>query len=183
MDDTMKRTETNSLSVALTGSGGAGVMTAGNLLLEAVAKAGYYGLMVRSSGPQIRGGEAAALIRIAARPLDCMADRFDLLVGVDWQNIHRFAEEIPLDGSSLMIGDPDQGNPPEVYVKRGARTALVPFKQLSKAIPGSWPNMVMLGAAAALVGLPAEAVESVVRKYKKAGGDALRASLAAVQAG
>ena len=34
-------------------------MTAGTLLLDAAAKAGCYGLMVRTSGPQIRGGEAA----------------------------------------------------------------------------------------------------------------------------
>ncbi|MBI4123734.1 MAG: 2-oxoacid:acceptor oxidoreductase family protein, partial [Betaproteobacteria bacterium] len=50
---------TPSVSVALAGSGGAGVMTAGNMLLEAAALAGYYGLMTRTSGPQIRGGEAA----------------------------------------------------------------------------------------------------------------------------
>ena len=183
MNDEVKVRETDTLSIALTGSGGAGVMTAGNLLLEAVARAGYYGLMVRSSGPQIRGGEAAALVRIATRPLDCMADRFDLLIGVDWQNIHRFADEIPLEASSLMIGDPEQGNPPEVFVRRGARSAQVPFKKLSKAIPGSWPNMVMLGVAAALVGLPAESVETVVRKSYKKGGERLAASIAAIQAG
>ena len=33
---------TPSISVALAGSGGAGVMTAGNMLLEAAAQAGYY---------------------------------------------------------------------------------------------------------------------------------------------
>ena len=48
-----------SLSIALAGSGGSGVMTAGTLLLDAASKAGLYGLMVRTSGPQIRGGEAA----------------------------------------------------------------------------------------------------------------------------
>ena len=54
-----------SVSIALAGSGGAGVMTAGNMLLEAAAAAGYYGLMTRTSGPQIRGGEAAAMVRVA----------------------------------------------------------------------------------------------------------------------
>ena len=55
----------DSVSVALAGSGGAGVMTAGNMLLEAAAHAGYYGLMTRTSGPQIRGGEAAAMVRVS----------------------------------------------------------------------------------------------------------------------
>jgi len=78
------------------------------MLLEAAAKAGWYGLMVRSSGPQIRGGEAAALCRIASHPVDSLDDRFDVLVAVDWQNIHRFADEIPLDAASLIVGDPDR---------------------------------------------------------------------------
>ncbi len=55
-----------SLSIALTGSGGSGVMTTGSLLLEAAAKAGWYGFMSRSAGPQIRGGEAAAVIRLSS---------------------------------------------------------------------------------------------------------------------
>ena len=172
-----------SFSIALTGSGGAGVMTAGNMLLEAAAQDGWYGLMVRTSGPQIRGGEAAALLRLAARPVDCLDDRFDFMVALDWQNLHRFADEIPLDAESLMVGDPDQGDPPEVFTKRGARLAQVAFKRMAKAIPGSWPNMIVLGLAGALAGLRAETLKSVVRKSYKKGGEGLAASFAAVEAG
>jgi len=169
--------------VALCGSGGAGVMTAGNLLLEAAAQAGWYGLMVRSSGPQIRGGEAAALMRIATHPIDCLDDRFDALVAVDWQNIHRFADEVPLDGASLIVGDPDQGEAPEVYTKTGARAVKLPMKQMAKAIPGSWPNMVVLGFAAGLLGIPADKVKAVVAQSLKKGAEQLPASLAAIEAG
>jgi len=173
-----------SISLAITGSGGAGVMTAGNLLLEVAAQAGWYGLMVRSSGPQIRGGEAAALLRFAHAPVECLDDRFDVLIGIDWQNIHRFADEIPLDAASVMIGDPDQSEPPEVFVKRGARYAPLPFKQMAKAIPGSWPNMIALGLAAGLCGLPADSVKTVLQKsLKKGGGEKMAANLAAAEAG
>jgi 2-oxoglutarate/2-oxoacid ferredoxin oxidoreductase subunit alpha len=172
-----------SVSVALTGSGGSGVMTAGNVLLEAAARAGWYGLMVRSSGPQIRGGEAAALLRFASHPIECLDDRFDALLAIDWQNVHRFADEIPIDGASLMVGDPDQGEPPEIFARRGPRRAAVAFKRTAKAIPGSWPNMVMVGVAAALVGLPADAVKSVLKRSHKKGAEALAATLAAVDAG
>jgi 2-oxoglutarate ferredoxin oxidoreductase subunit alpha len=176
----MRRT---SISVALCGSGGAGVMTAGNLLLEAAAQAGWYGLMVRSSGPQIRGGEAAALMRIATHPIDCLDDRFDALVAVDWQNINRFADEVPLDRSSLIVGDPDQGDPPDVYVKTGARVLNLPMKQMAKTITGSWPNMIALGFAAELLGIPAEKVKAVVTQSLKKGAAQLPASLAAVDVG
>jgi len=140
-----------SVALALAGSGGAGVMTAGNMLLEAAAAAGLYGLMVRSSGPQIRGGEAAALLRFSSQPLDNLGDRFDFLVAIDWQNVHRFADEIPLDAGSLIVGDPDQGAPPEGYTRSGAATRELAMKKIAKSIPGSWPNMVALGLAAVVV--------------------------------
>ena len=173
----------SSLSIALAGSGGSGVMTAGTLLLNAAAKAGLYGLMVRTSGPQIRGGEAAALVRLARQPTHSLDDGFDLLVAIDWQNVNRFADEIPLDASSVMIGDPDEGETPEVFKNTGARYVPLPLKKMAKAIPGSWTNMVALGLAGALAGIPAEALESAVRDSWKRADAALQANLAAMRAG
>ncbi|MCU0898020.1 MAG: 2-oxoacid:acceptor oxidoreductase subunit alpha [Burkholderiales bacterium] len=182
MSKSEERAGRRSVSVAITGSGGAGVMTAGNMLLEAAARAGWYGLMVRSSGPQIRGGEAAALLRIASHPVDSLDDGFDVLVAVDWQNVHRFADEIPLGPQSVIVGDPDQGDPPEVYLKSGARYGKLAMKATAKSIPGSWPNMLALGAAAGLVGIPVDAVKAVVGQSLKK-SEAVAASVAAVEAG
>ena len=171
-----------SVQVAIAGSGGAGVMTAGNLVLDAAAKAGWYGLMVRSSGPQIRGGEAAALLRIADHPVDGLDDTFDVLLAIDWENVHRFADEIPLSAASLIVGDPGQGEAPEVYRRTAATVAAVPFKQTAKAIPGSGPNMVALGVIAGLLGLPADVVREVARAALKK-PEARDASIAAIDAG
>jgi 2-oxoglutarate ferredoxin oxidoreductase subunit alpha len=171
------------VSIVLAGSGGAGVMTAGNMLLEAAAHAGYYALMTRSSGPQIRGGEAAAMLRIATHPVDCMEDRFDVLAAVDWENVQRFNAEIPLDAASLIVGDPDQGEPPEVFVRSGASRAPVPLKKIAKAVPEGRANMVLLGTVAALLGLPDEAVARAVEKTLGKRPAALAPSLAAVAAG
>ena len=173
----------SSISIALAGSGGSGVMTAGTLLLNAAAKAGLYGLMVRTSGPQIRGGEAAALLRLARQPTHSLDDGFDLLVAIDWQNVNRFADEIPLDASSVMIGDPDEGETPEVFKNTGARYVPLSLKKMAKAIPGSWTNMVALGLAGALAGIPAEALASALRDSWKRADAALQANLAALQAG
>jgi 2-oxoglutarate/2-oxoacid ferredoxin oxidoreductase subunit alpha len=172
-----------SVSVAIAGSGGAGVMTAGNMLLEAAAKAGWYGLMVRSSGPQIRGGEAAALTRIATHPVDGLDDRFDILIAIDWQNVNRFADEMPLDAGSLIVGDPDHGDVPEVFVYSPARQARVPMKATARSIAGSWPNMVALGVSAGLIGLPKDEVRKVVEKSLRKRSETLQASLQAVDAG
>jgi 2-oxoglutarate ferredoxin oxidoreductase subunit alpha len=173
----------SSVSVALAGSGGAGVMTAGNMLLEAAAQAGYYGLMTRTSGPQIRGGEAAAMVRVSTFATDAQEDHFHVLVAIDWQNVHRFLAELPLDGSSLVIGDPAAGEPPEAFLKSGARYAPVPLKALAGQVKGGWPNMVALGVLAGLMGLPGEALDKAITKSMKKGGEALTGGLAAAKLG
>jgi 2-oxoglutarate/2-oxoacid ferredoxin oxidoreductase subunit alpha len=162
----------DSVSVALAGSGGAGVMTAGNMLLEAAAQAGYYSLMTRTAGPQIRGGEAAAMVRVCTFPTDAQDDRFAVLAAIDWQNVGRFAAEIPLGAGSLVIGDPAKGEPPDAFLKSGARYLPVPLHALAKQIEGGWPNMVALGVLAGLMRLPADAVERAVAKSMKKGREA-----------
>jgi 2-oxoglutarate ferredoxin oxidoreductase subunit alpha len=179
---TSRRTAT-SVSIALAGSGGSGVMTAGTLLLAAAAKAGLYGLMVRTSGPQIRGGEAAALVRLGEAPLHGLDDGFDVLLAIDWQNVNRFADEIPLAASSVLLGDPDEGEPPGVFRDTGARYFPLPLKRTAKGIAGSWTNMVALGLAGALAGISETALAAAVRESWKRSAEALAANLAAVHAG
>ena len=170
----------DSVSVALAGSGGAGVMTACNILLEAAAQAGYFALMTRSSGPQIRGGEAAAMLRVSTFATDGQDDRFQVLAAIDWQNVPRFAAELPLDARSLVIGDPAQGPVPEVFLKSGAQSAPLPLKALAAKVAGAWPNMIALGALAAMIGLPAAALEAAIRSALKKNVDA---GLAAARVG
>lgn len=172
-----------SISIALAGSGGAGVMTAGNMLLEAAAHAGYYALMTRSSGPQIRGGEAAAMVRIACRPVECTADRFDVLAAVDWENVHRFASEIPLGPASLVVGDPDQGSPHEVFTRSGAACASLPLRKMAKSIPDGRANMLLLGLVSGLAGLPEASVVHAVESTLAGRTAALAPSLAAIAEG
>ena len=152
------------LSIAIAGSGGTGVMTAGTLLLDAAAQAGLYGMMVRTSGPQIRGGEAAAMLRLGAGPVESLDDSFDLLLAIGWQNVHRFADEIPLHAGSIIIGDAESGEVPEVFLRSGARSVVLPLKKMAKSIPGSWINMLALGLSGALAGLSSESMEAAVSR-------------------
>ncbi|MCL4773146.1 MAG: 2-oxoacid:acceptor oxidoreductase subunit alpha [Burkholderiaceae bacterium] len=177
------RADVASISIALAGSGGSGVMTAGNLLLDAAARAGLYGLMVRTSGPQIRGGEAAALLRLARTQTESLDDGFDLLLAIDWQNINRFADEIPMRASGLLVGDSDEGEPPAVFLAGGARFVPLPLKKIAKGIAGSWINMVALGVSGALAGLSAGMLEEALRASWKRGDTALQANLRALHAG
>ncbi|SEH25734.1 2-oxoacid:acceptor oxidoreductase subunit alpha [Magnetospirillum fulvum] len=173
-----------SVSIALCGSGGAGVMTAANMLVDAAAQAGYYALFSRSSGPQIRGGEAAALLRLSAEPITSVDDTFQILLAIDWLNVVRFAAELPLNADSLILADPTAGEVPEILSRSGARIVELPMKDLAQSIPGGRPNMIALGVVAALTGLGVEpVVEMLGKSLKKKHADAFEASLAAVRHG
>jgi 2-oxoglutarate ferredoxin oxidoreductase subunit alpha len=153
-----------SIAIAILGSGGAGAITAGSMLLEAAGRAGWYGLMTRSVGPQIRGGEALAMVRLAPTPVTGHGDRFDLLVALDWENAERFTDEIPLDANSLVIADADEDEVPAVIRASGARLICLALSQLGKGIAGARPNILALGLLAALLGLPTEAMTTVVAR-------------------
>ena len=176
--------ERHSVSLAILGSGGAGAMTTGRLLLEAAGKRGLYGLMTRSAGPQIRGGEAAAYLRFATYPVGCMDDRFDAVIAIDWRNAGRFADEIALSSESLLIGDPEGGDVPPVFAESGARLETVALKALAGAIEGGRPNMIALGLAAGCVHLSmADLAPLIEARIAGKGPAAVAASLAAVEAG
>lgn len=172
------------LSIAVTGAGGAGVMTASQMLLDAVAKAGLFGLMARSSGPQIRGGEVAAFVRVGAEPVNCLDDRFDVMVALDWMNVERFAAEIILDSASLVLCDAGAGDVPERIAASGARIIALSLQETVKSLPGGRLNMLGLGILVALLGVDEAIVGKVVTKsLGKRGQAVLDAGLDGVRAG
>jgi len=161
------------LSIAVTGSGGSGALTVGAVLLEAAARCGLYGLLTRSVGPQIRGGESVAMLRLAPHPVECPDNRFDLLAGLDWLNVERFLDEIPLDVRTLILADPATGTPPEALTGSGARLSEQPFRALAKEIDGGRANMVAAGIVGAVAGLSSEVLGAAVGRVLKDKGEAV----------
>jgi 2-oxoglutarate ferredoxin oxidoreductase subunit alpha len=172
------------ISIAIVGSGGAGALTTGNSLLEAACLAGWHGLFTRTLGPQIRGGEAAALIRLAIHPVECLPDRFDLLIGIDWLNAHRFGSEIQIGPETLVVSDPQGGDPPPMVTQSGARIVKIPMKEMAKGISGGRANMIALGIAGRLLGLTIEQVTAPIEKrLADKGAAAIEASQAGINVG
>lgn len=173
-----------SISIALTGSGGAGVMTAGGLLLDAAAKAGLYGLQTRSVGPQIRGGEAAALLRLADWPVETHAGNFDVLLALDWNNFSRFAAEIQLGPSSIVMADAAAGAVPDAVTAATHNIIELPIKQIAEDIPGGRVNMVALGLLCGAIGIrEADIVGLIGDRLAAKGIEAIEASTACLHAG
>ncbi len=173
-----------SISIAIVGSGGTGALTTGNFLFEAASAAGWQGIFIRTLGPQIRGGEAAALLRFAVDPVESPPDHYDLLIGVDWLNAHRFGSEIKVAPNSLVIGDPRGGDVPPIVAQSGARVIEIPMKELAKGVKDGRPNMVALGIAARLLGFTAEQLFTPVEKrLADKGKGAIESSRAAIKIG
>ncbi len=179
-----RKSALESVSLAIVGSGGAGALTAGGILLEAAGKAGLYGMMNRSVGPQIRGGEAASLVRLSPRSVDCMSETFNLLIAIDWNNAERFAAEMPLAAGALVIADPAKGEVPAAVARADMIVHDVALKALADEIPGGRENMIAVGLAAAITGLSQAHIMKVVEtKISGKGEAAVEASRKCVEAG
>ena len=126
--------------------------------------------MACSPGPWARRSAAARRRRCCGSPFirsNALPDRFDLLIGIDWLNAHRFGAEIKAGPQTLVISDPRGGDLPPMVTQSGARVVEVPMKEMAKAIPDGRPNMIALGIAGRLLGFT---VEQVVRADREAAG-------------
>jgi 2-oxoglutarate ferredoxin oxidoreductase subunit alpha len=180
----MNSAHTSDISLAVTGSGGAGAITAGELLLSLAGKNDCFGMMRRSFGPQIRGGEAAALVRISHVPVECMNDSFDLLLALDWRNAERFAGEIALRSDSLIIADPAAGEIPAAIRELDIEIIEVPMKALAKDIPAGRPNMIALGLLSHWLGFCSDEAGKLIGEiFRNKGEQIVSGSRAAFTAG
>ncbi len=165
-----------SVSFAIVGTGGAGAITAGSILLEAAGRAGWYGLLNRSVGPQIRGGEAAALVRLATSPAVCMSKEFDILVAIDWKNADRFIADMPVSADGVVVADPASGAVPKALSENDTTIHNCALKELAANIPGGRENMISVGLVAGLIGLSLESLMAVVTDKLSNKGNAVVAA-------
>lgn len=176
--------QAKTVSFAIVGAGGAGAITAGSILLESAGKSGWYGLLTRSVGPQIRGGEAAALVRLSTEPAACMSKDFDILVAIDWKNANRFIGAMPVAIGGLVICDPAQGSPPQAVIDADCTIVQCPIGELAKSVPGGRENMISVGLITQLIGLPLETLmKTVASKLESKGAQAIETGRACIEAG
>ena len=149
---------TKQLSIAITGAGGAGVISCGELLLQAWGRQGGRGLLRKAYGPQIRGGESAALLKLTEGEHYTAAGLYDVVLALDWKNFSRFEDEIRLGPGTRVICEPE-GELPEGVVAAGASILRVPLGELAAACHADGRvNMLALGLLGGLLGLPADSL-------------------------
>jgi 2-oxoglutarate ferredoxin oxidoreductase subunit alpha len=145
---------TKQLSIAITGAGGAGVISCGELLLQAWARRGGRGLLRKAYGPQIRGGESAALLKLTDSERYTAASHYDVILALDWANFSRFEDEICLGPDTWVICEP-AGELPDSVLAVEPNILRVPLAELAAASHADGrENMLALGLLGGLLGLP-----------------------------
>lgn len=174
------------LTLAIVGSGGEGVVSAGEILVHATSQDGLYSMMIKSYGPQIRGGESLAQIRLRKSPVLSQGDHLDALVVLSWNNYHRFAGEVRLRERAVIFHDSEDAPPERLTFPAKARFVAVPFSATSKKETSATlaKNLVALGFLSGWFDLPQSGFEKAIQqRFAKKSEAVLRGNLAAFSAG
>jgi 2-oxoglutarate/2-oxoacid ferredoxin oxidoreductase subunit alpha len=177
----MSRSE---LAIAITGAGGAGVISCGELLLQAWAREGGRGLLRKAFGPQIRGGESAALLKLTEGERYTAAGHYDVLLALDWNNYARFGDEIRLTADSRVICE-EKGELPESVAALGCTVIRLPMAELAASTHDDGRvNMLAVGVLGQLLGLPPSSlVDLAQQKLARKQAEYRAAASACIEAG
>lgn len=179
----------NDLVIGMAGSGGDGIVSAGEALMGAAARAGYHALMTKSFGSQIRGGESSCRVRIATERVLTPGGVLDVAVALNWDDFLRFGAELPVGGQTVVIYDAATGIAPSRIPLAGItplEVLRVPIAEMARSATGSdrAKNNVVLGLLAGWFGLaPGRLEGGISRKLAKKGNELVDANLRAFRAG
>jgi 2-oxoglutarate ferredoxin oxidoreductase subunit alpha len=177
------------LILGMAGSGGDGVVSAGESLLSAASATGYHAIMTKSFGSQIRGGESSCRVRLSTTPLLNPGGALDVAVALNWEDFLKFGSELPLSADTVFIYEEKAGPPPPAFT--GAKVlptelVAVPVSELTKKAAGTdkAKTSVVLGLLSGWFSLPAEALlKGLKKKFGKKGEGLLEANEKALAAG
>ena len=112
------------LVIGMAGSGGDGIVSAGESLLTAAALEGYHGVLTKSFGPQIRGGESSFRLRLCTQKVLNSGGSLDIAVALNWEDFLKFGGELPVGGQTVVIYDSRTGIAPEATAVLLATSAM-----------------------------------------------------------
>ena len=177
------------LIIGIAGSGGDGVISAGESLVTAAALEGFHGLMTKSFGSQIRGGEASCRLRLATHPVLNPNGPLDVAVALNWEDFRRFGAELPVESRTIVIYESATGVAPDKLPLEGVTPAMVfsvPITEMAQKNAGTdkAKNIVIAGLLAGWFGIGRESMLAGIRKkFAKKGAPVVEGNVRAFQAG
>ena len=168
------------LIIGMAGSGGDGIISAGESLIGAAAQEGYFAILTKSYGSQIRGGESSCRLRLSTAPVLNPGGVLDVAVVLDWDDFRRFGGELPVDAGTVVIYDTKSGVAPDALPLDAPRPSLavaVPMQEMAMKAAGVQlaKNNVVLGLLAEWLGLSGDSMLDGIRKKFGRKGEAVLA--------
>jgi 2-oxoglutarate ferredoxin oxidoreductase subunit alpha len=164
----------NELTFAFVGAGGDGAVAAGDIIAAACAREGLHVIKTEAYGPQIRGGESSAVVRVSSAPIHAQSDCADVLVVFSWADFARFQNELVVADDAVIFCESGDEAPVEFA---GRTIHPIAFKGTAK-------NVMAIAMLASLFGLPLEATRAaVVQRFAKKKQAVIDANLQAFDRG
>jgi 2-oxoglutarate ferredoxin oxidoreductase subunit alpha len=157
------------LVIGMAGSGGDGIISAGESLIAAAAAEGYHAVMTKSFGSQIRGGESSCRVRLSTRPVLNPGGLLDVAVILSWEDFRKFGAELPVGGGTVVLHEAQDELAVERLPQLGispAEVLAVPIADMARRTAGSEraKNTVVLGLLAGWFGIGRESILKGIRK-------------------
>ncbi len=177
------------LVIGMAGSGGDGIVSAGESLLTAAALEGYHAIMTKSFGSQIRGGESSCRLRISTHEVWNSGETLDVAVALNWPDFMKFGAQLPVGGRTIVIYDGKaEGTSPTIPLTgvTPAQILAVPITEMAKRASGGdrAKNTLVLGLLAGWFDIARDAIRAgMVKKFARKSREVLDANERAFAAG
>ncbi len=171
----------NDLVIRIAGESGEGVVSVGDLVTQAAARAGYYVLTFKTYPAEIKGGHVLYQLRLSDTRVTSHGDQIDILLAFN-QEAYESSYDQLRDGG-LMIYDSGTFTPP---ADGRCRHQAVPLSEIADTQLRFklGKNVVAVGVAAAMFGLDVVVIERLLdERFGRKGPDILAKNLQALQAG
>ena len=177
------------LIIGIAGSGGDGVISAGESLITAAALEGYHAIMTKSFGSQIRGGEASCRLRLATQPVLNPNGCLDVAGALNWDDFLRFGSELEVGPATIVLYESSTEVAPDKLPLAGVQPAVVfsvPITEMATQHAGTAKakNIVITGLLAGWFGIGRGSMLAGIRKkFAKKGEAVVEGNVRAFQAG
>lgn len=175
--------------IGMAGSGGDGIVSAGDSLVSAAALEGFHAMMTKSFGPQIRGGESSCRVRLSESTVLNPGGFLDIAVALNWDDFLKFGAELPCGPETVVVYEAKTGVAPDALPLEGVTPAQVfsiPLGELAKKAAGTEraKNSLVLGLLAGWIGVGREGIpKKIVSRFAKKGDEIVQKNLEAFEFG
>ena len=169
------------LVIRIAGESGEGVISTGELVTLAAARAGFFVFTYRTYPAEIKGGHAVYQLRLSDRPIHSQGDDLDILLTFNQEGYDRHHEEMRQDG--ILIYDNGAFNGNNLPFKRVFGLPLSDIARNQIRMPLS-KNVVAVGALCSLFSIPDNIVEPLLKaKFERKGAAVLKKNIDALGSG